>query len=230
MASEVAFLALVLIELIAISAIAQAGREWLYGSIIVNLLLVSTLGAKTVAIFGFVTNSGNIFYAAAVFATLLLVEIYGVNSARWSVGFSVALITFFLIATRLVIDMPGLSDNETVNQALREVFTFVPRVALASIIALAVSQNVAIAVYERLKEKYSHRLVWMRNLASVMASQLIDSLLFFSIAFLGVISTGELVQFMLAGFVIKVLFGLASTPFLLAHRTVILSKDPATTP
>ncbi|HEY4522349.1 MAG TPA: hypothetical protein VJH91_01785 [Candidatus Paceibacterota bacterium] len=48
------------------------GREWLYVTIVVNLLLISILGAKLVSVFGFSTNSGNVFYAAVFFATVSL--------------------------------------------------------------------------------------------------------------------------------------------------------------
>ncbi len=227
MGSELELLVLILLELVVLSVVARFGREWLYGSIVVNLLLVSTLGAKTISVLGLTTNSGNIFYAAAVFATLLLVEMYDVTSARWSVWFGVFSVAFFIIAAQLVISSPSTAANLEVDGALKSLFAFVPRIALASLAALAISQNVAIAVFASIKKRTGQGGLWMRNLGAVAVSQLIDSVIFFSIAFLGLVSTGSLLQIMITGFAVKVFFGVLSTPFLYSNHNPIL--DPAVT-
>jgi queuosine precursor transporter len=214
MGSEIEFLALVIVELLALSFLARAGKEWLYLGVIVNLLLVSVLGAKTTEIFGFVTNSGNIFYAAATFALLLTAELFDGRTARRGLWFGVVGVVFFLVAAQLVIGAPGTPASREVDEAMRSLFVFVPRVTLASLVALIVSQNLSITFFVWLQRLTHKRWLGLRYLVAVGLAQLVDSLLFFAIAFAGTVPGPVLLQIMVTGLFVKIIFGLISTPFL----------------
>lgn len=225
MESELAIAALVILEVCFIGVTAKWGYEWLYGGVIINLLLANTLGMKTISLFGFDTSGGNIFYASALFAALLLVEMYGVTSARRGLFFGVTAFICFLLAAQLVIGMPGAEGAEAVDNAMRQLFDLFSRVSFASLIALLVSLNLAISLYAWMKSRQGDGQLWLRNLITVSVSQFVDSVLFFSIAFLGTVSASEVLQFMLTGFVLKILFGLASTPFFYSNHVVIKEKE-----
>ena len=66
----------------------------------------------------------------------------------------------------------------------------------------------------------------MRNNLSTLVSQFIDSVLFFSLAFWGVVPFGVLVNIILTGYAIKIIVALLDTPFMYASYFVIGEKMP----
>ena len=227
MQGELALVALVIAELVIVSTTAKWGREWLYGGIVVNLLLASALGMKTISVFGFETSSGNVFYASALFAILLLVEMYDSAAARKGVLLGAMAVIGFLLACQLVIAMPSPESSLAIDAAMRQLFDAFSRVSFASLVALLVSSNVAITVYAWMESRYADRQLWLRNIMSVGLSQMVDSVLFFSMAFLGTVSNSLLLQYMVMGFVLKFIFGVLSTPFLASNQVVIKEKEIA---
>lgn len=219
------FLVLAIMELGLIAAVARWGREWLYGGFVMNLFLANTLGVKIVSVFGLETSSGNIFFAAAIFSLLLLIEIYGVAAARQSVWFGVVSMGMFVITAELVLAAPILPHNQAVAEAMNRIFDFVPQLVIASLAALVVSMNVAIEIYSRLRMRTGDRLLWFRVMAAVVVAQLVDSAIFFSIAFAGTVPLVTLWQIMFVGFAVKVLFGIASTPMIYYNRVVIKTAE-----
>ncbi len=214
MYNELIFLALAAIELCAVTLLARFGKEWLYGSILGNLVLISIFGAQTVTVFGFTTNSGNIFYAAVVYAIYLLIEFYGGSVARRSIWISACLLAVFVLVTQLSVALIGATNSGVVTQALKTLFQFVPRIAVGSVVAFVMSQLANVFIYEGLRRRFLGQHLWLRNIVGVTLAQAIDSALFFSIAFWGFLSGQVLLESMITGFAVKVAVGILSTPFL----------------
>ena len=86
-----------------------------------------------------------------------------------------------------------------------------PRIAIASVCAFFVSQNLDVHIFFYLKNRFP-KLWWLRNNASTMASQFIDTMIFFHIAFLFVYPWEQVIAMLLADFSIKVFLALCDTP------------------
>lgn len=207
-----------MVEFILILLVFRLGKRWLYLTITINLILIATFGAKLIPIFGVTTNAGNIFYAAIFFATYLQIEGYGSDTAYKSVWTGFLSVSFFVILTQFVLAFHGSSENRAVDEAIDELFKIVPRIALASVIGYIISQYFNIWLYSALRHKMNNKRLWLRNIASLIPAQLLDSILFFSIAFLDVVPTNILWQTMIAGYLIKVGMGVLGTPFLYFGR------------
>src|SRR5258708_4996057 len=110
------------------------GRRWLQASVVVNLILISVFGAKLISVFGVVTNVGNIFYAMVFFATQLLVEHYGKDEGRKAVWIGLSFVVFFVAMGQLTVRYIGVAESAAASRAIDTLFTFTPRVALASIV------------------------------------------------------------------------------------------------
>ena len=76
------------------------------------------------------------------------------------------------------------------------------------------TQYFAIWLYARIKEKTGHRLLWLRAIVVTLSAQAIDSVLFFSMAFTGTLPSEAVFEILLVGYVIKVLIGTVSIPFM----------------
>jgi uncharacterized integral membrane protein (TIGR00697 family) len=108
---------------------------------------------------------------------------------------------------------------------LREVFSVMPRVVIASLVAYLVSQHHDIWAFAFWKQKTSGRYLWLRNNASTFVSQLADSVVFTLIAFLGVFETGILIQIIATTYVLKLIVAVIDTPFLYLSRIVAVGRS-----
>lgn len=85
------------------------------------------------------------------------------------------------------------------------------RIAIASLVAYFISQNIDITIFTYLKEKFSN-LWWLRNNASTLISQTVDSFLFFFIAFYGVMPTNQLITLSIGALGLKIIMAILDTP------------------
>lgn len=194
------------------------GREWLFGCITVNLLLVSLMGGKLVPLLGHVTNLGNVFYAMVFFATYLLLE-YGTDAVGPRIIWTGAIaITLFTVLTQTSLFVDTAPQSISLSIALREIFTVTPRIAFASVIAFVCAQLVNIFVFNTVRRRVRGAGLWVRASLALVAAQSIDSLIFFSLAFAGVLPHSVVLEAMLVGLLVKIVFGLGSIPFLYAGR------------
>jgi queuosine precursor transporter len=202
-----------------IQVIFRLNKSFLFIAIVLNLILVSVFGAKLISLFGFVTNNGNVFYAAVFFATQLVVEHYGKKAAYRSVLLGASAIVFFMLMAQLTILKVGQPETMQVDHAIQILFNTAPRVAAASLIAFCISQVVNVSLFSYLRQRTKGRLLYLRINVSNIVGQLADSLLFFTIAFLGLVSTADFIQLMVVGYLIKVGLGLLSTPFFYLQKS-----------
>lgn len=212
--NELLLLSIAILDLGLVLLMHRLGKKWLYSSIVVNLILISVFGAKLISIFGLVTNSGNVFYAAVFFATYLLIEHHGLSSGVNVVWLGVLSTTFFMVMSQFAAFTVGVGETAEINGAIHTLFTLAPRVALASLVAYVAAQSLNSLLYGGFKKRNGKDRLWLRALASSSVAQLLDSILFFSIAFLGIVPLAVMVQAMIIGYVVKVLVGAMSIPLL----------------
>jgi uncharacterized integral membrane protein (TIGR00697 family) len=229
MLNELLFVAVSFIDIIFVYWSFRLGREWLAGTIAVNLILISLLGAKVISLFGFITNIGNPFFACVFFATQLFFECYGKERAYRLLWFGVGLVSFFMLMSHLATLYAGVSQSAAISQLATALFAFTPRIMIASLLAFSVSQYVHITLYKNLREHSEMKeTLWMRSMTAVGVGQLVDSVLFFSLAFVGRIPFPLLIPTILAGWILKSAVGAMALPFLKRAETLgfCLSKRP----
>ncbi|MEK7093853.1 MAG: queuosine precursor transporter, partial [Patescibacteria group bacterium] len=133
----------------------------------------------------------------------------------------IALITF----SYLVLKTTGAPFFE--NQAAFEaVFGSVPRIIIASLIAFYISENIDAHLFQWLKNLTHGKHLWMRNTFSSIPAMFIDSILFVTIAFYGVMPVVPLIT---GQSIIKWLVGIIDIPFMYLSRAV-LGKSGRTSP
>jgi uncharacterized integral membrane protein (TIGR00697 family) len=109
--------------------------------------------------------------------------------------------------------------DDFIHPSLEQIFSFLPRVAAASIIAYAISQLHDVWLFNLLKLKTKGRYLWLRNNVTTMLSQLIDTIIFATIAFWGVFPTNIYIEIIITTYLFKWLVAAIDTPFIyLAKR------------
>ena len=190
------------------------GKEFLYASICANLILIGTAGPKLIAIFGFTTNAGNVFYAAVFFATYLLIEHHDQKPGVRAIWIGSSAAVLFLIMTQLTLNFGSAPEGQAVSEAFKSIFRVTPRVALASISAYIIAQYLNVRLYHIWKQQTEKAFLWLRAGLTVVIAQMVDSIIFFMVAFLGVVSSEAVIQSLTTGYIIKVAVGFISIPLL----------------
>ncbi|NQV08862.1 queuosine precursor transporter [Candidatus Woesearchaeota archaeon] len=194
------------------------GKTGLYVWTAVAIILANIQVMKTIAFFGMVTAMGNIIYSSLFLVTDILNELYDRKAAQKAVwiGF------FVLIATTIVMQISiQFVPHETdfLSEHITAIFSLLPRIALASLIAYLISQTHDVWMFAKLKKKFKKKHLWFRNNVSTITSQLIDNTIFTFIAFVGVFSWGIMLQIFITSMIIKVIVSVCDTPFIyLAKR------------
>lgn len=173
---------------------------------------------KTVEMFGMVTTTGNILFATSFLATDILNEVYGRKYAQKAVliGFFALLSTTIVMQTTLMF-VPHASDWAA--EHLQVLFGFLPRVALASATAYLVSQYHDVWAYDFWKRRYGKTSqIWIRNNASTIVSQLIDTTIFCFIAFWNVFPIEVFWDIYITTYILKFVVAIADTPFVYIAR------------
>lgn len=200
------------------------GKERLYTVIIIFLVLIAAVGGKIVTFFGYETNTGNIFYASVFLATYFLIERYGRREGIYSIGIGLVAVLFFSVLVRITIGLDGSGATALLDSALETALAPVPRLTLASLLAYALSQSLNVYLYLYLKRETGGRYLWLRANICNFVAQLLDSVVFFLIAFSGLLSFADVQEVIRTGLMIKVGF-MAFAAFFLYLNTKEEEKD-----
>ena len=211
MINEILFIVAVLVNFLFILFATRFGRGGLILMMSVNMILVSTFAPKLITVFGLLSNVGNIFYGSLFLASNLLIERYGKQAGYSAIWISFAGNILFIVMGQFALRLLGDPASLMVSDALSLVFSNVPRIALASIAAYLTVQYFNVWFYSWIKEKTAGGRLWLRHIASSTLAQFFDSIIFFTIAFVGVMETSVLIQAILVGFFLKTCIGVAST-------------------
>ncbi len=190
------------------------GRTGLYVWVPIAVITANIQVTKTIHLFGMTATLGNIVYASSFLVTDILSENYGKEDARRAVGIGFfSLIVMTVLMNLAIYFVPDESDFA--QESLKTIFGIMPRIALASLTAYGISQFHDIWAYDMWKKKFpDNRFLWMRNNFSTMVSQLLDTVIFTLIAFLGVFPWSVLFQIMITTYLFKWIVAVLDTPFL----------------
>ena len=151
---------------------------------IASLTIASVLASKIIHIFGLYVPAGVLAYAITFICTDVISEIWGKNRARSTVlgGFIALIVVLILIQLGLNWPRAPFWNQEAAFQSILGSTT---RIIVASFVAYLVSQLHDVWAFHFWKKLTKDRHLWLRNNFSTAVSQLIDSILFISIAFYG---------------------------------------------
>lgn len=194
------------------------GKNGLYAMIACSGVICNIQVVITVQLFGLVATLGNIVYASIFLATDILSEHFGPRAARKGVWIGFFTLIWATVAMQFAVHfVPDESDFMLGH--VRELFSLMPRIVVASLVAYLISQHHDIWAFDFWKKRTAGKHLWLRNNASTLISQLMDSLVFTLIAFVGEFDTGVLIQILITTYLMKVIVAVADTPFVYLSRS-----------
>ncbi len=188
------------------------GKVGLYIWIPISTIIANLQVLKTVDLFGIEATLGNIIYATSFLATDILSENHGKKDAKKAVYFGFIAIICMTVFMQVAL-MFNPSDNDWANDSLVNLFSFMPRVALGSLAAYILSQLHDVKAYNFWKMKFPEtKFIFIRNNLSTMVSQLIDTVIFTTIAFWGQFPMNVFLQILLSTYLFKFAVAALDTP------------------
>ena len=199
------------------------GKHGLYAMTVIATILANIEVLLLVDAFGMEQTLGNVMFASTYLITDILSENEGEQHAARAVWLGVFSAVVMLIFTQYwLLYTPAASD--WAGEPIRAIFSTTPRMLLASFLGYVISQRFDVWLYHRLwkltaeKTGDSRRFLWLRNNAATLISQIINTILFTSVAFAGWYDMKTLVSIMMSSYVIFIFTSLLDTPVVYLAR------------
>ena len=192
--------------------------QMLLGIFVVSLIVANIVSAKIVSFWGLVIPAAIVAYPLTFLITDVIGEIWGKEMANRAVkiGFICQLISLVLIGLSILLPVAPFADNQAQFVGIMK-SSF--RVVAASLVAYLLSQSWDVWLFHKLKEKCNGKHKWLRNNASTLTSQMIDTAIFITIAFWGVVP--NILVMILSQYLIKAVYALLDTiPFYLLTKNI----------
>ncbi|HWO17698.1 MAG TPA: queuosine precursor transporter [Kofleriaceae bacterium] len=183
----------------------------------VTVLLCSNLigPGKTSILAGIPFSAGNLFFPISYIFGDVLTEVYGFARARKVIWAGFGAMLFATVMGQFIIHAPldpSEPYNAIIQPALEVVFGNTWRIMLASLVAFWVGDFVNSYVLARMKVWTRGRHLWTRTIGSTFVGQLVDTAVFYPIAFAGLWKTDTLVWLAAASWAFKVGVEVVCTP------------------
>ncbi len=168
-------------------------------ALFVTLYLVSNIMAvKVISIAGwFYFDAGTITFPFAYMLGDVLTEIWGYRTSKKIIWLTFVCNIVMVVCTQVGVWLPSPDYLQAEASAYNSVFSYVPRIVIASLTGFLLGELSNAWLMERIKKLTEGRWLWVRTIGSSVVGYLFDTLPFVLIAFLGVVSTHDLLMMIL---------------------------------
>jgi len=166
---------------------------------------------RLISIFRLVTDAGTLIFPLTFLLSDLITEVYGYKHARRAIWCGFLFNLFFIIYGQIVIHMPN-PNFPTNNIMFDTILAFNCRIIIASFISYLCSEPLNSLIMAKMKIFTNGRFMWLRFVTSTISSAALDSVIFTVIAFYGTMSNGNLIEFIIVMWFIKVIIEIAGLP------------------
>src|SRR5688572_30383139 len=176
------------------------------------LITANIVAVKLIEVGGFVLSAAIIIFPISYIVGDVLTEVYGYARARrviW-LGFACNLFAgLAIVVAGTLPPAPFWAENQKAYDAILGV---APRVLIASLIAYLVGEFANAVVLARMKVATEGRFLWARTIGSTVIGQGLDSFVFVSIAFTGLIPPDVLQTTIVNQWLVKTAYETLATP------------------
>lgn len=199
-----------LIELLALALASQAGKGCLKLLVLSQLLLIYGYSQVLVDYGIGISNMGNVFFAVAVSALVLIYLNYGIAEVKATILQVVIVVLVFVSLRYYTVELNSVNPDEAVTLAYKEALMHISSVFFASLGGFGLSAFVLVEILEKLKTS-----LLVKYFTGVLTLEIIDSLIFFPVAF-GF--NPEVFNLFMTGFIVKMVIHTALLPVVIFLR------------
>ena len=194
-------------------------------ALFITCYLVSNIMAvKVIGVFDlFYFDAGTITFPFAYMLGDVLTEIWGYKTARNVILTTLLCNIMLVICTQIGVWLPSPQYLSETADAYNHIFSYVPRVVIGSLVGFLLGELSNAWLMERIKRRTKGRFLWIRTIGSSIVGYLFDTIPFVLIAFLGTLTTRDLLLMIALQYFMKLCIeALFGTP--LAYAAILALK------
>ena len=177
----------------------------------VFLILANLMEVKVVKIGILTATAGLSVFPISYIINDCIVEVYGFAKARFVIWMGFLLNMIFVVFLQVCISLP-CDPSWTAQAAVEQVFGNTPRILLGSFVAFIVGSMVNAQVMSRMKVRDGGKRFSLRAIMSTVFGESADSLIFFPIAFAGMLPLATIVTLVWTQVMLKTLYEIVVLP------------------
>ena len=181
---------------------------YLTGIFCALIIASNILGTKTLKIEFIMLPCSILIFPILFIVNDILSEIYGYEMAKNVIFLGLILNVVIIIIYAIAIMLPSDSPDA---EAFSTVLSTTPRLFIAGFLSYLLGNLVNSKILVKLKEKYNEYL-FVRCIASTAVGEAVDSIIFITIAFIGVFPTSLIITMICCQVVFKVLYEIIAYP------------------
>jgi uncharacterized integral membrane protein (TIGR00697 family) len=162
--------------------------------------------------------AGVLFFPISYIFGDILTEVYGYGRDRRVVWAGFAALAFASVMAAVVVNLPPSAASRSNQAAVEAIFGNTPRIVVASIAAFLCGTFVNSYVLAKMKIWTKGRWLWSRIIGSTLCGELVDSVIFYFLAFYGRMEIAHLLGLTLNQYALKSGWEIIATP--LTYRIV----------
>lgn len=195
--------------------------------IVVTALLVTlyitanVMAVKIISVFGVsLFDAGTITFPFAYMLGDVLTEVWGFKTAKNVIWLTFFCNVMFVICTAIGLVLPYPDYMTETANAYSIIFTYVPRIVIASLLGFLCGELSNAWALEKIKKLTSGRHMWLRTIGSSAVGYIFDTVLFVLIAFGGTAPAADIFSMIAVQYAAKLIIeALSGTPlaYVLVH-------------
>lgn len=199
------------------------GKIGMYVMTVIATILANIEVLMLVDGFGMEQTLGNVMFASTYLVTDILSENEGKKSATKAVWIGVFTSVVMLIFTQYWL-FYSPSGNDWAREHISAIFSTTPRLLAASFLGYIISQRFDVWLYHKWwdittkKTGDSKAFLWLRNNGSTLVSQIVNTVIFNTVAFFGIYELKTFISIMISSYVIYIFTSLLDTPVVYIAR------------
>jgi hypothetical protein len=166
--------------------------------------------------------SGVLFFPISYIFGDILTEVYGYGRDRRVVWAGFGALAFASLMAAVVVHLPPSQNSLASQPAVEAIFGNTPRIVVASITAFLCGTFVNSFVMAKMKITTKGRWLWSRIIGSTVCGELVDSVIFYFVAFYGRMQLPHLIAIMFTQYALKSGWEIVAAP--LTYRVVAFLK------
>lgn len=176
-----------------------------------SILIANIAAFKLVKIFSLTMTAGTLVFPISYILGDVFSEIYGFKITKRIIfgGFLCNALMVFIFAIAIKLPYPDYFTNQ---DSFALVLGNTPRLFIASILAYLIGGLSNSYIMQFIKNNSKIKFLWFRTIISTIIGETLDSIIFLSIAFVGIIDFENLLFMILCQSIAKILFEIIMTP------------------
>lgn len=180
---------------------------------IAAIVCAELLGSKVFTLYGINASVAIFIFPLTFTINDIVSEVYGKERASSFVKSGFLILVFVFAYTFLATVLPPAARFQNTNGAYVQLFTSSLRIIVASLVAFWCSERLDVFLFRRIREVFGTKRLWLRNNVSNFIGQLVDTILFMTLAFFMPGNAAFIVSLIVPYWILKCVFSIIETPF-----------------